>query len=43
MFPRNQWYVAAWGDELEPGKLLARTLLNEPLPLRERVRAIASG
>ena len=33
MFPRNQWYVAAWGDELQPGTLLARTLLNEPVVL----------
>jgi len=28
---RNAWYVAAWSTELEPGELLARTLLDEPL------------
>lgn len=28
---RNAWYIAAWANELEPGKLLARTLLDEPL------------
>ncbi|MCC7101407.1 MAG: aromatic ring-hydroxylating dioxygenase subunit alpha [Rubrivivax sp.] len=28
---RNAWTVAAWARELEPGKLLARTLLDEPL------------
>ncbi|WP_341887237.1 aromatic ring-hydroxylating dioxygenase subunit alpha [Variovorax sp. YR752] len=28
---RNAWTVAAWANELEPGKLLARTLLDEPL------------
>lgn len=28
---RNAWTVAAWAKELEPGQLLARTLLDEPL------------
>lgn len=28
---RNTWYVAGFGDELAPGQLLARTLLDEPL------------
>lgn len=28
---RNAWTVAAWANEIEPGKLLARTLLDEPL------------
>ena len=28
---RNAWYVAAWSDELGDGKLLARTLMNEPV------------
>ena len=32
-FLRNYWYVAAWAKELEPGKLLARKLLNEPVVL----------
>jgi phenylpropionate dioxygenase-like ring-hydroxylating dioxygenase large terminal subunit len=29
MFIKNSWYVAAWASELEQGKLLARTILNE--------------
>ena len=32
-FLHNYWYVAAWAKELEPGKLLARTFLNEPVVL----------
>jgi vanillate O-demethylase monooxygenase subunit len=28
---RNAWYVAGFTDELPPGQLLARTLLDEPL------------
>lgn len=28
---RNAWTVAAWANELSPGALLARTLLDEPL------------
>lgn len=28
---RNAWTMAAWGRELQPGQLLARTLLDEPL------------
>ena len=28
---RNAWYVAAWADELERGKLLARTILGDPI------------
>jgi vanillate O-demethylase monooxygenase subunit len=32
-FLRNTWYVAAWDDELKPGKLLHRRLLDEPLCL----------
>ena len=30
---RNAWYVAAWGDELADGRLLARTILREPIVL----------
>jgi len=30
---RNAWYVAAWSDDLAEGKLLARTLLKEPVVL----------
>lgn len=33
MFLRNCWYVAAWDHELIDGKLLARTLLEEPVVL----------
>ncbi len=33
MFLRNCWYVAAWDHELIDGKLLARTLLEEPVLL----------
>jgi vanillate O-demethylase monooxygenase subunit len=28
---RNTWYVAAWSSELEPGRMLARRYLNEPV------------
>jgi vanillate O-demethylase monooxygenase subunit len=30
-FLRNAWYVAAWTSELEPGKILARRYLGEPV------------
>ena len=30
---RNTWYVAAWANELAPGKLLARRLLDTPVVL----------
>ena len=30
-FLRNAWYVAAWADEVPPGKLIARTFLDEPV------------
>jgi phenylpropionate dioxygenase-like ring-hydroxylating dioxygenase large terminal subunit len=32
-FLRNAWYVAAWADEVAPGALIHRTLLNEPVLL----------
>lgn len=28
---RNAWYIAAWANEVLPGKLLARTFLDEPV------------
>ena len=28
---RNAWYVAAWSNEVQPGRTLARTLLDEPV------------
>src|SRR5205085_9824937 len=30
-FVRNTWYVGAWADELAPGALLGRTVLDEPV------------
>lgn len=33
MFVRRCWYVAGWAEELPPGKLVARTIINEPLVL----------
>ncbi len=30
---RNCWYAAAWSIDLQPGKITARTLLDEPLVL----------
>jgi phenylpropionate dioxygenase-like ring-hydroxylating dioxygenase large terminal subunit len=33
---RNAWYVAAWADELADGRLLARTILREPIVLYRR-------
>jgi len=29
MFIRNDWYIAAWAHEVQPGKLLARTICND--------------
>lgn len=33
MFVRQAWYVGAWADEIEAGKMLARTILGEPVLL----------
>lgn len=30
-FLQNTWHFAAWGADIEPGKLFARTLLGKPL------------
>lgn len=30
---RNSWYMAAWSDEVAPGRPLVRTLLDEPVLL----------
>lgn len=30
-FLRNVWYAAAWLDQIEPGRMLARRILAEPL------------
>lgn len=32
-YQRNAWYVAGFADEFAPGKLVARTLLDEKLVL----------
>ena len=32
-YPRNQWYVAGFDEELKPGELLARTYLGENVVL----------
>ena len=33
MWVKNCWYVAAWSYELEPGELVSRTIINEPLAI----------
>lgn len=33
MFLRNCWYVAAWNHEIEPGRMLAKTFLEEAVVL----------
>jgi vanillate O-demethylase monooxygenase subunit len=33
MWIRNAWYVAAWTHEIEPGRLHARTVIDQPLVL----------
>jgi vanillate O-demethylase monooxygenase subunit len=30
-FPLDQWYVAAWSHEIEPGRMVARDVCGEPL------------
>ena len=30
---RNAWYVAAWSDEVAPGQVLARTIMDEPVAI----------
>ena len=30
-YMRNAWYLAAWANELKPGEVFARTLLDEPV------------
>src|SRR5581483_7690444 len=30
---RNAWYVAAWEHEIEPGRIVARTIIDQPLVL----------
>lgn len=33
MWVRNAWYVAAWDHEIEPGRIAARTIIDQPLVL----------
>ncbi len=33
MWVRNAWYVAAWDREIEPGRIAARTIIDQPLVL----------
>lgn len=33
MWVRNAWYVAAWAHEIEPGRIHARTIIDQPLAL----------
>jgi vanillate O-demethylase monooxygenase subunit len=33
MWVRNAWYVAAWLHEIEPGRIHARTIIDQPLAL----------
>ena len=33
MWVRNAWYVAGWSHELEAGKVIARSIIDEPLAL----------
>ena len=42
-FIRNSWYVAALPEELSPGKLLARTLCDDPIVLFRQENGTASA
>ena len=33
MWIRNAWYVAAWTHEIEPGRIHARTIIDQPLAI----------
>ena len=39
---RNAWYVAAWSEELTPGRLLARTL-HQRADMASRIPTGADG
>lgn len=41
-FIRNSWYVAEWAHRLEPGKLLPRRILDEPVVLFRTSQGIAA-
>src|SRR6185369_13880286 len=40
-FIMNAWYVAAWPRDVEAGKILARTICNQPLVLFRDARGAA--
>ena len=42
-FLRNAWYVAAWSEEVVPGKLVARTILGEPVVLYRKADGTAAA
>lgn len=33
MYPRNTWYPIAWGEDLQPGQMVHRKVLGEPVLL----------
>ncbi|MGE0846348.1 MAG: Rieske 2Fe-2S domain-containing protein [Flavobacteriaceae bacterium] len=35
-FLRNTWYVAAWAEQVQPGQLVARRILGEPIVIFRR-------
>lgn len=43
MFLRNMWYVAGFSADVQPGKCLARRLLNEPVVLFRTATGVLSA
>jgi len=39
---RNAWYVAAWTHEIEPGRIHARTIIDQPLVLFRTANGIVA-
>ena len=42
MWIRNAWYVAAWTHEIEPGRIHARTVIDQPLVLFRTANGIVA-
>ena len=42
MWIRNAWYVAAWTHEIEPGRIHARTIIDQPLVLFRTANGIVA-
>jgi phenylpropionate dioxygenase-like ring-hydroxylating dioxygenase large terminal subunit len=40
---RNAWYVAAWSDDIGEGKLVARTIMDEPIVLYRRANGAVAA